>query len=366
MKRIVAVAMISASVAAAPAPAPEPSAAPAGDALSLLAETEVDRAVERGLAYLAGKQAREGYWASPGHGGRSTGITSLCVMAFLAKGYEAGGGTYGEVIDGGLRYVLSNQKQDGMLIATTGHGPMYDHGISTLMLAEILGMAPPAQAAEVRDKLAKAIALILKAQTPRGRPKDARSRGGWRYQTQSTDSDISCTGWQLMSLRAAKNCGCDVPIEAIHEGVGYILICASRDSRGGFGYQAGGGPNVARSGTGIVALELCDQHRHPLALRAGDYIARERIHPSMEFFWYAMYYGSQAMFQLGDTYWEPFRVRMERLLLQIQKPDGSFPEGPGNENAAGKAYATAMACLSLSVGYQLLPIYQRGEDDPGK
>jgi len=356
----VAIALISFSLTARPARA-QP-----GDTLSLLAENEVDRAVERGLAYLAGKQAKEGYWSSPGHGGRSTGIASLCVMAFLAKGYQPGEGKYGEIIDCGLRYVLSKQRPDGMLIDSTGHGPMYDHGISTLMLAEMLGMASPDQAAEVREKLAKAIALILKAQAPNGRPKDPNNRGGWRYQYHSNDSDISCTGWQLMSLRAAKNCGCDIPIEAIHEGVGYIQICASRDQRGGFGYQAGGAPNVARSGTGIVALELCDQHRHPLALRAGDYIARESISPNMEFFWYAMYYGSQAMFQLGDTYWEPFRARMEKLLLQVQLPDGSFREGPGNENAAGKAYSTAMACLSLSVGYQLLPIYQRGEENPEK
>ena len=97
---------------------------------------------------------------------------------------------------------------------------------------------------ELRERLARAVALIIQAQRV---GKNERHKGGWRYHTYSTDSDISCTGWQLMSLRAAKNCGCDVPVSAIREAVGYIRICESRG--GGFGYQAYGSPNVARSGT---------------------------------------------------------------------------------------------------------------------
>jgi hypothetical protein len=281
-------------------------------------------------------------------------------MAFLAKGYLPGEGKYGDVIDRGIRYVMRSQRSDGLLADRTSHGPMYSHGVSTLMLAEVLGMADLEYSDELRERLARAVALIIQAQRV---DKSTRHKGGWRYHTHSRDSDISCTGWQLMSLRAAKNCGCDVPIAAIREAVGYIRICASRG--GGFGYQAHGSPNVARSGTGIVSLELCDRHLADEARRAGEFIARQPIQLHREgHFWYAMYYASQAMFQLGDKYWVPFRQRMETYLLTLQNPEGWFRPGRGNEGSAGPAYSTAMACLSLSVDYQLLPIYQRGEADP--
>lgn len=114
-----------------------------------------------------------------------------------------------------------------------------------------------------------------------------------------------------------------------------------------------------------MSLELCDRHRHELSLRAADFIARQPLDLRREqHFWYAMYYASQAMFQLGDAHWKPFRKRMETYLLSLQHPrQGSFRVSHGNEQRAGPAYSTAMACLSLSVAYQLLPIYQRGEDE---
>ena len=52
-----------------------------------------------------------------------------------------------------------------MLVSNTSHGPMYCHGISTLMLAEVVGMTnDPILADQARAGLSKAIDLILKAQ----------------------------------------------------------------------------------------------------------------------------------------------------------------------------------------------------------
>src|SRR5205814_1427099 len=71
----------------------------------------------------------------------------------------------------------------------------------------------------IRDRCAKAIELILRAQKVR---KNELFRGGWRYTPDSSDADLSITVWQLMALRAAKNAGMDVPKQAIDDAVGYL------------------------------------------------------------------------------------------------------------------------------------------------
>jgi hypothetical protein len=233
---------------------------------------------------------------------------------------------------------------------------MYSHGASTLMLLEVSGMVDPARQARIDEALAKALKLILAAQSI---PKDEMNKGGWRYQPTGGDSDISCTGWQLMSLRSARNNGALVPTEAIEEGVKYILKC--RHESGGFTYQPGGGPGLARTGTALLALELCGRHGDRTTLAAGEWIL-QNLPPGAgqgDFFYYGLYYCSQGMFQLGDKYWEGWAQRMYNIMLASQQKDGSWPVGGGPENTAGPCYSTAMTVLALSVSYRQLPIYQR-------
>ena len=51
-----------------------------------------------------------------------------------------------------------------MLVHRKSHGPMYSHGISTLMLAEVVGMVDEPDAKNVRRALERAVLLILKSQ----------------------------------------------------------------------------------------------------------------------------------------------------------------------------------------------------------
>src|SRR5262249_38278771 len=149
-----------------------------------------------------------------------------------------GEGPYGETVEKGIRWILASQQPNGV-IATDSNQEMYHHGICTLMLAEVAGMVPDSLGPEVRQKLERAVAVILRAQRTAG-----RDAGGWRYQARGTDSDISVTGWQVMALRAAKNLGCDVPPQAIERAIAYINRC--RDSRsGGYFYQPGTALSVA-------------------------------------------------------------------------------------------------------------------------
>jgi hypothetical protein len=242
-----------------------------------------------------------------------------------------------------------------MLVANSSHGPMYCHGISTLMLAEVVGMtSDPALAEQARQALTKAVKLTLMAQNLSKNPDNA---GGWRYQPTSRDSDISVSGWQVMALRAAKSAGCDVPSENIDRAVAYLKKCAVKD--GGFAYQPGQGPNNPRTGTGILALEICGEHLTPEAVAGAEYLVKHPPHWSSPYFFYEVYYGPQAMFQMGDKYFLNYYPKLVPILLDHQERDGSWLSGDGNDRSGGRNYCTAMAVLALAVEYRYLPIYQR-------
>jgi hypothetical protein len=325
-------------------------------------QQQADRALDRALAYLAKEQLTNGAW-SPNAGDKEprngTAIASLCVMAFLAKGHTPGVGPYGEVINRGIDYVLSCQKPENGLLVTgnDANGPMYCHCISTLMLSEVSGMVDPARQKKLDTALARATKVILSAQQ---RPKDPNNAGGWRYQINSGDSDISCTGWALMALRSVRNNGATVPKETIDRGVAYILKNFHPDT-GGFSYQPGAPVGWGRTGTAVLCLELTGHHRERPALAGGNWIL-DHLHRNYnegEYFSYAMYYCSQATFQLGDEYWEKWAIHMYDILLKAQNGDGSWPQTNGDGDTGGNHYSTAMACLALSVPYRQLPIYQR-------
>jgi hypothetical protein len=316
-------------------------------------EKPVDEAIDRALDYLAKKQHKDGCWLAGGEKRDPMGITSLCLMAFLAKGYTPGEGPYAEVIDKGIDFVLNGHLENGLVAERSGHGAMYSHCIATLMLSEVSGMVDPERQAKIDRLLPKALKIIIAAQDIR---KDDRNAGGWRYQSNSSDSDISCTSWAVMALRSVRNAGAAVPKGAIERALAYIMKCRSGD--GGFAYQPGGGSGLGRTGTALLCMELLGRHRDRAALGAGDWIKRHfpRNWGEGEFFNYAMYYTAQGMFQLGDDYWEDFAVKMYELMLKSQQADGHWA---GIDSGAGDAYGTAMAVLAMSVSYRQLPIYQR-------
>lgn len=324
----------------------------------------VDRAIERGLQALAALQNKnEGCWRDR-YNRPNSAVTGLAVMAFLSAGHVPGEGRYGAVVEKGVRWTLRKQQANGLL-AGDGNQEMYQHGIATLMLAEAAGMTGADIEPDLRKALTKAVRVILKSQRMNG-----HDRGGWRYRALPVDgTDISVTGWQVMALRAARNLGCDVPADAIDRAVAYIKRCHDNGS-GGFRYQPGSGVTVACTGTSILALELCGKEHHHCreALRGGAYLLRKENlpNPNQQWFFYSIYYGSQAAFQLGGNYWTVFRPRLHEVLLRMQNSGGFWDGQSSDAQQGGRAYCTAMAVLALTVEYRFLPIYQRSEEPSEK
>lgn len=344
---------------------------PTAPAKPLLKQTAADKAIDRALEFLHNTQNKsDGSW-SAGRGGRhSVGVNSLAVMAFLSAGHLPGEGKYGATIDKGIRWVLSQQQANGVLCTETeGEYEMYHHGMATLMLCEACSMQERDQSKKTRKAVEKAIAVILKAQRI-----DGIDRGGWRYRVAHVrGADISVTGWQLLALRAAKNLGCDVPARAITDAVAYIKSCQELrrgwPTFGGFRYTPYGIVTPACTGTSVLCLELCarEEHLGTPVVRGATFLVREENLPrwgGMHFF-YGIYYGSQATFQLGDhtegNFYRAYRQRLHQVLLRNQSPTGSWMADTGYEANYGPNYGTALAVLALTVEYRYLPIYQRAE-----
>src|SRR5262245_43509573 len=147
-----------------------------------LIKPQTQAAIDRGLTWLAGRQNEDGSFGGTGYSG-NVAVVSLAGMAFLSGGHTPGRGEYGRQVNRCVSYLLAAEDDSGFICEPeyTSHGPMYDHGFATLVLAEIYGMSPDS---EIRDKLARAVRLIVTTQTP---------AGGWRYQPKVSEAGHAVT-----------------------------------------------------------------------------------------------------------------------------------------------------------------------------
>lgn len=318
-------------------------------------DREVDAAVAKATAWLARQQQPSGGWRADLYDGDTTSMTSLAMMSLLAAGYVPGDEPYAATFRRGLQYLSQRQQPSGLIVDRTGHGPLYCHGITTLFLAEVVGLAEPDQAVMVRQMLEKAVRALLEAQAVRKGPTHA---GGWRYTLSSNDSDLSVSAWQLLALRAARNAGCDVPADAIDRAVAYVRACGQRGD--GFRYQpGGGGASPIMTAAGVTALQVCGATDVPEFEPAIRSLARQLPRPSERYYLYGTYYGSVSLHQYGGDLWEGVRGDLFRGVLGQQSPDGSWLAENGSERSVGRVYATSLAVLALTVEYGYLPIYQK-------
>ena len=221
---------------------------------------------------------------------------------------------------------------------------MYGHGFATLFLAECYGMT---QRADLREKLTKAVKLIVDTQN---------KEGGWRYLPQRNDADISVTIAQMMALRAARNAGLYVPKETVDRCVDYVKKCQNDD--GGFMYQLPRGPSMfPRSAAGVVALYSAGIYEGPEIERGLKYLI-EFVPRGNELsreghYFYGHYYAVQAMWHAGGDYWQRWYPAVRDAIVSRQSPDGSWSDPVGAE------YGAAMACIILQMPNNFLPIFQR-------
>lgn len=314
---------------------------------------DLDAAIANGLAFLARQQRNDGSFEG---GGPKVGMTGLSLLAFLAAGDAPEAGRYGLAVHAAGDYLLSQQNADGYF--GSGDRGMYIHAIATLALTQLYGVEPGFQTqVRIRAVLVKAVRVILDAQKA---PKsDAKYVGGWRYERNSADSDLSLSGWNALALRAARDVGIEVPDDALAKAAEFVIRCYN-DSSKGFGYQPGNDAQPGETGIGVLCLlVLSAAEKQQAALdKSTDFLAAHPIDENSPFPYYAIYYVTQAAFQRGGQTWVKTGRRGLEWLIRQQEKDGGWPQSKTGQEP-GRVYATAMAVQTLAVPYRLLPIYQR-------
>ncbi|NQU10613.1 terpene cyclase/mutase family protein, partial [bacterium] len=261
-------------------------------------------AVTRGLTWLAAQQNADGAWST------NVALNALPLLAFLSAGHVPAAipgpaDPWSKVVERGLRHVLTQQGDQGEF--TAGGAGMYGHGITALLLAEAAGMT--SLDPELRPALQRAVDLMLRSQAV---DKVDLHAGGWRYEPGSTDSDLSVTVWQVLALKAAHDAGVSVPQAAISGALAYLRRC--EHPQGGFGYQPGGLPNVARSAAAVVALRVLGQPDDQATARSLRWIKEHPLDRESPFYYYALHYAAHA----NDA-------QDLAELIKLQQPDGSWP-----------------------------------------
>ena len=332
---------------------------------------EVERAIVRGLNFLAKSQKRNGSFGKGSYEAVDrqtypTAISSLAGLAFLASGSTATRGPYAGSVERVTRYLVryctpSSTRVRGYRVPGLLYNPdameerpMYCHALAMMYLALIFPQETDAARREtIRDVLHRAIELTERTQS---------DDGGWGYRADFREDEGTLAVTQAQALRACRDAGISVPKTIIDRTVEFIARSTNPD--GTVRYRVSSHRSNSRPGVtcaGVVALWQAGRYDDPLLKRISDYVNRSIAPVYASWHWqkahhseYVLYFLAQSQYVLGGPNWKRFYSRVSKMLLREQGSDGSWEGRDG-----GDIYGTSIALIVLQLPYNRLPVYQR-------
>ena len=316
-----------------------------------VSDEELNRAVSRGLDWLASQQSRRGSWDADGM--YPSAMTGMAGIALLAEGSTSTQGKYAPNIRAAVDFLISKSRRNGLIGDDNDDRYTYGHGFGLLFLSQVFGEEEDeSHREELVDVITRAVQFCGESQT---------SKGGWGYVSAKDGRDFdegSTTITQVQALRGCRNAGIVVPKEIIDKGVAYIRRCAIENGVGGIQYSIqGGGGRPPISAAAIVCLFDAGEYDDvfvPNLLRYTDRHFSGVSGTSDSFWHYAHYYYSQVKYRQGDKEWIEYRDKLFRRLIGEQDSNGAWTRGP-----IGKVYITANNLTILQLESGTLPIYTR-------
>ena len=298
---------------------------------------QVERVYEKGLQFLVTSQNEDGSF--PGTYGTEPATAAMAMMAMFAHGDDPNHGPYAKSIKRSLEFLLKSTEEKTGYIGRS----MYNHGFSTLALAEAYGAV---QDERIGSALKRAVELILTSQ-------EKNRFKAWRYGPDSQDADSTVSGACFVALVAARNAGLRVPDNAIDGALKFYTDCQVPSS-GSIGYVPGSGANgIATTAIGVAAFAYARKKDQPTFIKAFTSLKKSAEEGGGGYPYYAEYYASQALFQSDVKEWEKWTEKRVQQLTEAQNEDGSF------DGSLGAPLSTAFGLLSIALTYRYLPIYER-------
>ncbi len=317
-------------------------------------DPRVERAIARGLDWVANTQSRLGHWAA-NDSRYPTAMTALAGVSLLQEGSTTTQGKFAPNVRRAVDYLCSRSRTNGLIgDPTRDDRYTYGHGFAMLFLSQVLGEEEDeARRKELVRVLTKAVEFSGRAQT---------DDGGWGYVSAKDGGGFdegSTTITQVQALRGCRNAGVPVPKEIIDKAIKYIHKCTMDD--GGVQYSSkGGGPRPAITAAAIACLFNSGEYDDKMVPKMLKYAEKNLSNISNQGFghWhYAHYYYAQVMYREGGEKWEKYRDQIYPRIVNEATEDrnGTF----WSQGYIGPIYTTTSNLTILQLDENILPIYQR-------
>jgi hypothetical protein len=338
----------------------------------------VNEAITAGLEWLRKHQDEDGRWdcakfmkhdkegdpcTGPGNPVNDVGVTGLALLAFLGEGNTLKLGTYRAVVRKGIKWLIDQQAENGLIGSNSSQAFAYGHAIATVALVEAYGLSDHRP---YKTYAQNAVNYIVNARNP---------YGVWRYQPREVDGDTSITGWMVQALLSGEAFELTIDKTALTNSM-VFFEGVTDPTTGAAGYQKAGEGSSRPVGkqdtfpaskteslTGVVLL--CrylmgqDAKDHPIITKSADTILtklptwNEKDGSIDMYYWY---YASYAMYQASGKYWEKWSKALTKAAVDTQKKNGNEkgswdPVDPWGEDG-GRVYSTAIMVLCLEAYYR--------------
>ena len=338
------------------------------------ATRQSEEAVDAALAWLAAHQRDNGSWSfnlelDPCNGQcrhskkkgeesptPSTGATGLALLAFLGAGHtHHNDGPYRETVRRGI-YYLRGVAADAEAGYDWQQGSMYGHGIALMALAEALSMTSKDghRDSDLVDLVSGGTAFTSVAQHP---------SGSWGY-VPGRPGDMTVTGWQVLSLIAARKGRIDLRTDTLPDAKEFVMsTCTDRDYW--FGYKGPPGePTTTAIGLTLMLFLGQSPDYTPFYVALTNLADRGPTLTNI----YHDYYATLALHHSRHRDWDRWNTRLRDHLVATQAKSGHeagswhFPDQWGD--IGGRLYTTVMCAMTLEVYYRYMPLYEGIEDFP--
>jgi hypothetical protein len=327
-----------------------------------------ERAVARGLAWLARQQKPNGSWVFDGSSREDTiAATGMALLPFLAAGEtHKTGRTYQHTVDRGLKYLISQQRSDGGF--NGAKGTMYSHGLAATALNEAYGMTKDRNLLLRHAQAATGFIIAKQAED-----------GSWGY-SPGSPGDTSIVGWQIQALKAAiLTRDIPVPDKTIASGIRFLDKVSSGSRKAVYGYT---GPNGAPA-TPLTAVGLLCRYyiskwgpgNAGLAEGVEGLMKRAPTKTTTKPEMYFYYYATQVVHFSDGPEWKDWNEGamkngkreggMRDWLIDLQDKKEGPTSGSWESDGAiigrscGRVGTTSLSLLTLEVYYRHLPLYKR-------